>query len=62
MKTVQAEKFVGADDRIHRVWRVVGNDTTPIHKMHPYGRDRKCDLCYFGFAHSQAAHNAEINR
>ena len=35
MKTVQAEKFVGADDRIHRVWRVVGNDTTPIHKMHP---------------------------
>jgi hypothetical protein len=59
--TVQAERYTGSDGQTYRLWRAGKDDTTAEHMTYPSGYSPKCDHCYLGQVHSQAAHAAKIN-
>lgn len=56
--TIQAEQYRGSDGNIYRMWRTDLNDHTPTFLKY----DSKCSHCWYGHAHSEAAHNEKIQK
>lgn len=59
--TTPSEQYIGADGQAYVVFRESKKDNTPIHSNYN-NYDSKCTYCYFGQAHSEAAHKSELER